>query len=398
MGVVIVDIEEAMLSEMINSEIGSDGIIFILDENNKVISHPDRAMISNVIDIDSKNTTIQKVEGNNIHVSTGNNKSIIIYKTLPMNSWKVVAALPTHGLTEDIDQVWDFIFVSLGIIIAFSLIASWTISNNIVNPIGVMMRLMKKVEEGNLDVSMALERNDEIGDLSNSFNQMIFKVKALMNAVYDEQKKLRVAELQALQTQINPHFLYNTLATIIWMAREKEYDEIIKIVTAITKYYRTAISRGRDIIMIEEEVEHIRSYLVILKHRYSDQFDYDIDIPATLYKYKTLKLILQPIIENAIYHGVKNSRGKGHISIRGEEIGEEMVFHISDTGVGMTAEKLLSLKKAINEYSGEHTESYGLRNVNERIKIFFGREYGIEIDSTEGVGTDVQVKIPKMME
>ncbi len=253
MGVVIVDIEEAMLSEMINSEIGSDGIIFILDENNKVISHPDRAMISNVIDIDSKNTTIQKVEGNNIHVSTGNNKSIIIYKTLPMNSWKVVAALPTHGLTEDIDQVWDsFRFSGNHHCLFINCVLDYFQQH--CESHRVMMRLMKKVEEGNLDVSMALERNDEIGDLSNSFNQMIFKVKALMNAVYDEQKKLRVAELQALQTQINPHFLYNTLATIIWMAREKEYDEIIKIVTAITKYYRTAISRGRDIIMIEEEV------------------------------------------------------------------------------------------------------------------------------------------------
>ncbi len=397
-GAVIVDIEESMLTAMINREIGTEGIIYILDQDNNVISHPDRSLISEHLDFEKGSQFETNEFGVNSYTTVGDDKSIIVYKTLPLNSWKVVASLPISGLTEDIDLIRDLMFLSLGFITVLALVAAINISNSVVNPIGKMMRLMKKVEQGNMDVSMTIERNDEIGDLSNSFNRMINKVDGLMDTIYSEQKELRKAELKALQSQINPHFLYNTLATVIWMAREKEYEEIIKIVTAITKYYRIGISRGRDIISIEDEVEHISNYLIILNQRYSDKFDYDVDIKEELYKYKTLKLILQPIVENAIYHGVKNKREMGHISIGSEELEDTILFSVRDTGVGMNEEQLNKLVLAINDLSGEHPESYGLRNVNERIKIFFGQEYGLEIESEEGSGTVVRVRIPKIME
>lgn len=398
-GVVLVDIEESLLSNLVNSQLGQSGYMFILDKNNNVISHPDRSLISQKIHIDDKDHKRLSEYGTCYYIDNYGEKSIIVYKTLPLNSWKIVASIPLAELTKDSKKIGTVIAAILSIVVILALIGAWNISGSVTRPIRKMMLLMRKVEEGDLSVVMEADREDEIGQLSESFNIMIQKLRNLMSTVYQEQKELRKAELKALQSQINPHFLYNTLDSIIWMARANRNDDIVKIVTAITKLFRISISRGKDIISISEEIEHIKSYLIIQHIRYSNKFTYEVMIPESLYKFKILKLILQPIVENALYHGVKMKRQQGHISITGREEKEYIILEIKDTGIGIKKEELQALNDMFNNNSGEKKlESYGLRNVNERIKIFFGCQYGLTIDSKYGIGTKVQVKIPKSLE
>ncbi len=397
-GAVLIDIEEKLLlNKLMSSKLSETGYMFLLDNRNNLISNPGNVVSSQVLeDIDSKSVTDKSFTTSFITDSLGQ-KSIIIYKASALTGWKVGGVIPIRELTKDSDKIGFIIAVMLVIICMLDVIAAWYTSNSIANPIRKLMYLMRKVEDGDLSVSMNVKYNDEIGQLGRSFNMMIEKIGFLMDSVYKEQKNLRKAELKALQAQINPHFLYNTLDSIIWMSKANRNEEVITMVSALTRLFRIALSRGKDVISIQEEVEHINSYLTIQHIRYKNKFTFDIKVEEELYKYSTMKLILQPIVENSIYHGIKEKRGMGYIEVRGRDLGDVIVFEVLDNGKGMSKDKLNSLRNALNGIQ-EKIEVYGIRNVNERIKIFFGAEYGLTYFSEEDVGTRVEIRIPKLLE
>jgi two-component system, sensor histidine kinase YesM len=398
-GAVLIDIEESLLmNKLKSSKLSETGYMFLLDNRNNVISNPGNVVSKQMLeDINLKSVNDKSFTTSFITNSMGQ-RSIVIYKASTLTGWKVGGVIPIRELTKDSDKIGFIIAAMLIFICMLDVIAAWYTSNSIANPIRKLMYLMKKVEDGDLSVSMNVKYNDEIGQLGRSFNIMIEKIGFLMDSVYKEQKNLRKAELKALQAQINPHFLYNTLDSIIWMSKANRNEEVITMVSALTRLFRIALSRGKDVISIQEEIEHINSYLTIQHIRYKNKFTFDIKVEEELYKYSTMKLILQPIVENSIYHGIKEKRGLGHIEVRGRDLGDVIVFEVLDNGKGMSKDKLNALRNALNNGVQDKMEVYGVKNVNERLKIFFGAEYGLTFFSEEDVGTRVEIRIPKLLE
>jgi two-component system sensor histidine kinase YesM len=248
---------------------------------------------------------------------------------------------------------------------------------------------------------MTSDNVDEITELGMSFNIMIGKIKELLDSKIQEQENLKKAELRALQAQINPHFLYNTLDTIIWMAESKKTDQVVKIVSALSKFFRISLSKGMDWITIGEEVERIRSYLIIQKMRYRDILDFNIEVDKEVTEHTILKLILQPLVENALYHGIKNKRKGGTINVRARMKGEnEILLEVEDDGIGFTPEKLAQLRSELEDDSGsiKLESGFGLDNVNKRIKLYYGKPYGLSVQSQYASGTCVTLVIPAKME
>jgi two-component system, sensor histidine kinase YesM len=296
-------------------------------------------------------------------------------------------------------QVFSIILIFSAV--AFSVVAAWSLSRSIYTPIKKLHDVTTTITKNDLQALMTSDNVDEITELGMSFNIMIGKIKDLLDSKIKEQEELKKAELRALQAQINPHFLYNTLDTIIWMAESKKTDQVIKIVSALSNFFRISLSKGMDWITIGEEVERIRSYLTIQKMRYRDILDFKIEVAEDVAENTILKLILQPLVENALYHGIKNKRQKGMISVRARRKGEdEILLEVEDDGIGFTLEKLAQLRAELDDDSGDiKLESgFGIGNVNKRIRLYYGKPYGLSVQSEYTTGTCVTLVIPAKVE
>ncbi|MBE7471766.1 MAG: two-component sensor histidine kinase [Anaerolineae bacterium] len=288
--------------------------------------------------------------------------------------------------------------ILLPCVIAFSIMAAWIISASIYIPIKKLHDVTTTITKNDLQALMTRDNIDEITELGLSFNIMIGRIRELLAAKIKEQEQLKKAELRALQAQINPHFLYNTLDTIIWLAEANKTAQVIEIVGALSSFFRIALSKGHDWITIHQEIEHVRSYLTIQKMRYRDILDYKLEVDEDILDGVILKLTLQPLVENALYHGIKNKRNGGTITVRARRADQNLVLlEVQDDGVGFTSYKLAQIQQEINNDSEEITlkeSGFGLENVNKRIKLFYGKEYGLSIDSHYLEGTRVTVTIP----
>ncbi len=285
--------------------------------------------------------------------------------------------------------------------VGFSVVAAWSLSKSIYTPIKKLHDVTTTITKNDLQALMTSDNVDEITELGMSFNIMIGKIKDLLDSKIKEQENLKKAELRALQAQINPHFLYNTLDTIIWMAESKKTDQVIQIVSALSDFFRISLSKGMDWITIGEEVERIRSYLTIQKMRYSDILDFNIEVNQDVMENTILKLILQPLVENALYHGIKNKRQGGTISLRAKrKSADEILFEVEDNGIGFPPEKLAKLRAELDDDSGDiKLESgFGIGNVNKRIRLYYGKLYGVSIRSEYNTGTCVTLVIPAKVE
>jgi two-component system sensor histidine kinase YesM len=292
--------------------------------------------------------------------------------------------------------VTSYALLMFGAII-FSIMAAWAISRSIYIPIKKLHNVTTTITKNDLQVLVTSDNVDEITELGMSFNIMIGKIRELLDAKIKEQESLKKAELRALQAQINPHFLYNTLDTIIWMAEAKKTDQVIEIVRALSSFFRISLSKGKDWITVGEEIERTRSYLTIQKMRYRDILDYKIEVDEEVLNNTILKLILQPLVENALYHGIKNKRNGGTITVRArQKNGNEVLLEVEDDGIGFTPEKLAQVQIELSDNSDEiRLESgFGIDNVNKRIKLYYGKQYGLSIKSEYNAGTCVTLMIP----
>lgn len=281
--------------------------------------------------------------------------------------------------------------------ICFSVAAAISLSRSIYTPIKKLHDVTTTITKNDLHALVTSDNVDEITELGISFNIMIGKIRELLDSKIKEQENLKKAELRALQAQINPHFLYNTLDTIIWMAASKKTDQVIEIVSALSNFFRISLSKGKDWITIGEEVERTRSYLTIQRMRYRDIMDYKIEIDDQVSKNTILKLILQPLVENALYHGIKNKRQGGTIIVRAlQKNPEEVLLEVEDDGIGFTPEKMAALQAELDDDSDEikMESGYGVGNVNKRIKLYYGKQYGLTIRSEYNTGTCVRLVIP----
>jgi len=297
---------------------------------------------------------------------------------------------------------WQIFSVILVIsAVGFAVVAAWSLSKSIYAPIKKLHDVTTTITKNDLQTLMTSDNVDEITELGMSFNIMIGKIKELLDSKIKEQENLKKAELRALQAQINPHFLYNTLDTIIWMAESKKTDQVVQIVTSLSSFFRISLSKGMDWITIGEEVERIKSYLTIQKMRYHDILDFKIEVDKDVSENTILKLILQPLVENALYHGIKNKRQGGMIIVRAMRKGaDEILLEVEDDGIGFTPQKLAQLRAELEDDSGEiRMESgFGIGNVNNRIRLYYGKPYGLSIESEYSTGTCVTLVIPAKME
>lgn len=299
-----------------------------------------------------------------------------------------------QSLNEQVTNVIVTIIVALASIIVASVLVNILVTDSITKPIRTLCDKTAMVAKGDFTARTTCNNHDELSILSDSFNDMAFKLEQQVKSIKLEQENLRHMESKLLQAQINPHFLYNTLDTIIWLIEGDKNREAIDMVVSLSEFFRTVVSKGKDFITIREEEIHIKSYLQIQQSRYKDILDYEIDIPEELYGYQILKLTMQPLIENSLYHGIKMLRAKGKITVTGEMKDQIICFHVIDNGIGMDEQELSALREEIEMPGSEQSSGFGLANVNKRIKLNYGNMYGLDIQSKKGEGTDITIKIP----
>lgn len=300
-------------------------------------------------------------------------------------------ALQTAMITNMIVVMGIILVLSL-VLLYFLLAHSRKLSRRIVDPIDKLCERLEAIGKGSLLVCEPIQADvEEVQLLSDGIESMVGRLKQQIEKNIEQEKQRRRTMLALLQEQMNPHFLYNTMDTIIWLMESGEISEAVMMVSSLSNYFRFSLSRGQNVITLAEEEQHIRSYLEIQQIRYRDLMDYDIDIPDELKKYILPKLTLQPLVENALYHGIKISRRKGIIRVTGIAQDERLILEVTDDGIGMSEERLDAVRASL---MCDRTEGFGLRTVHQRIQILFGGEYGLSVESTPDVGTKVFVTIP----
>ncbi len=282
-----------------------------------------------------------------------------------------------------------FVFV-----IALTVLMITVFPRTVTRPIYDLSRVTQKVAGGDLTVRAHIRHGVELKGLGDSLNVMIEKISSLIERVTRNQANLREAELEILQMQINPHFLYNTLDTIVWMAEAGDKEAVINMVERLTTFFRVSLNNGKDTVPISLETKHILSYLEIQKVRYLDILEYDIQIPDELDTCQIPRITLQPLVENALYHGIKHKRGKGKIRVLGRVEKDKCVLTVEDNGIGMSSERLSQVRSGLTHKQDDGNDFYGLYNVNERIRLRFGDCYGLKIDSVYEQGTRIEVWLP----
>jgi two-component system sensor histidine kinase YesM len=300
-------------------------------------------------------------------------------------------ALQTTMITNMIVLIGVVVVVSL-ILLYFLLTKSRKLSQRIVDPIDKICQRLKDIGKGSLLVCEPIQADvEEVQLLSDGIESMVGRLKRQIDKNTEQEKQRRHTELALLQAQINPHFLYNTLDTIIWLIESREIGESVKMVSSLSNYFRFSLSRGQNVITLAEEEQHIRSYLEIQQMRYRDLIEYEIDIPDQLKCYILPKLTLQPLVENALYHGIKTRRRQGFIRVTGKAQNERLILEVADDGNGMTKERLDTVRASLEN---DNSEGFGMRAVHQRIQILFGREYGLNVESIPEAGTRISVSIP----
>ena len=285
-----------------------------------------------------------------------------------------------------------YLLIALALFLA-ALALAYLLSNEITKPIKALERSMKEVEKGNFaHAALAVREENEIGHLSRNFNMMTEEIQNLIEQRDREQQIKRKSELKALQSQINPHFLYNTLDSIIWMAEWGKNQEVVRMTSSLAKLLRRSISNEQEVVTVAEEAAYTETYLSIQKMRYKDKLEYKILVDPEIMQEKVIKLILQPLVENAIYHGIKYKEGKGLIQIRGFRKGDQMILLVQDDGKGMDVEALAHIFE--KHTRDTRSNGVGLNNVNERIQLYYGEEYGISFQSSPGKGTEAAIRLP----
>lgn len=391
--IVVLDSRFSQIASYVDTVgVGSHGYCFIMDQDGTIIYHPQQQLI--FAGLKEENT--QKMTAHS-DGSYEENSLIYTIRTRKGSSWRIVAVSFVDELIED--RLKDCLILLAGlllIVLAATIVSSVVLSRYISRPIHSLNKAMGEFEANAEGFSYEpVYGSLEVTSLSNAFGHLVIRIQELMNQVRNEEIVLRKTELRALQAQINPHFLYNTLDSIAWMCEEGRTKDAVEMVNALARLFRISISKGHELISVEKEVEHAKSYLQIQKFRYKNQFQYSFEVQESCLHYYCNKITLQPIIENAIYHGLNRMIDEGFIEIRIFEDGDDVVFTVEDNGVGMTKEQCESILH--KEVKGQ-TGGIGIKNVNDRVKIYFGEQYGMKIESELDEGTKVSIRMPKLKE
>ena len=389
---VSLDLSFSNISNHINNVgIGQRGYCFLMDRMGNIMYHPQQQLL--YAGLKSEDTAALAALKDGTYV-----EDTVIYAVTSVedSSWRVVGVSYVDELVNR--SVREMIGISAGLaglVLAAALLTSWILSRMLSRPLWGLASAMERFERDADHFSYRPVRGTrEVRELSQSFGHMVLRIQQLMSTVRQEEINLRKTELKALQAQINPHFLYNTLDSIAWMCERGRNADAVNMVHALARLFRISISRGHELIPIAKEIEHAESYLQIQKYRYKNQFTYEFDVDPECLDYYCNKITLQPIIENSINHGLDLLVEEGRIQVEVLQDGDDILFRVRDNGVGMSQEQV----DAILEQDPEDRTGIGIRNVNDRLRIYFGAPYGLRITSELDVGTCVEIRMPKVKE
>ncbi len=396
-GLILVDMERKVIENICsNIKIGDTGKFIVADQDGNFVYYPRFQLKEHVVKTQVVSETDKSNEGY-FTKRIDKEKYFIVYNKLDLSDWKIIGIVKFNEIMDTALDIrkWTIIlevFLVAGVILLYMLI-----TRTITDPILDLRGKMEMAEAGDFNVKAAYKYNDEFSSLSKGFNRMIINISELMNKNAMQQENLKKLEFKALQAQINPHFLYNTLDAIVWTAEADKKEEVVNIAQNLSNFFRAVLSKGKEWILVHEEILHVESYLSIQKVRYRDILEYEIDIDPEIMNYSILKLVIQPLVENALYHGLKNKRGGGKIKVAGRKYEDNKIqLEVTDNGIGMTKEKLSQLEKEISqeEKTFNMNSGFGLLNVNQRIKLYYGSKYGLSIVSEYDKGTTVTVILP----
>lgn len=373
--------------------------ILIVDAQGSIIYDINEEYISKPITILKPEITAaidENIDNRNVNITLDGNKYKVMGYNIETPQWKFFRIIPEEALYSNANKLRGRIIILIISFTLISLISSIAMSFGITKPLKKLISAMKVVEKGDLSVRFRVKYNDEIGHLGRSFNNMLIEINKLIHDVYITNTRKKEAELNALQMQINPHFIYNTLESIRMMAVVNDDNETSEMVSILGKLLRYSINIKYQFVKVEDEIEHLKNYLVLQNHRFEDRFQLNLELGEDLYDINIIKLVFQPIVENSIFHAFETLDDKGIITIRGAIGNEGVCFEIEDNGVGMNEEQLEKLIQDAEDFDTIKGKSHGvgLRNVNERIKLYYGEKYGMKIYSQLGKGTIVKLELP----
>lgn len=378
-----------------NVNLGNGGYVYLTNDRGDIIWHPKQNEIySGRFNEDNKYAATLK-DGITVENLSGKNLTLNV-RTIGYTGWKLVGVTPSAALGIDGIKFRFFVLFVADLFLFLLAMINAFISDKISNPIKRLDGSVREIESGNLDVEIVPSGSYEVEHLGKSIKNMLGRIKVLMSDLVAEHNAKRKSEFDTLQSQINPHFLYNTLDIIVWMIENENSDKAVNIVTALAKFFRISLSKGKNIITVKDEVEHVRNYLMIQNMRFKNRFEYSIDVDEKVLSYSSLKLMLQPLVENAIYHGMEFMDGDGEIDVKVFKEDDSLYFTITDNGLGMSedmVETLLS-KDFVPSKKGS---GIGVKNVNERIKLYFGSEYGLKVESEPDEGTKITIHLPAVV-
>lgn len=391
-GLFFVDLNYSAISDLCNNNsIEEKGYIFVLDAEGNIVYHPKQQLMYGGLKTENIDAIMECREDSLIIDEGGDSKLYTMSKS-KRTGWTVVGAIYTSELLKNNEQAQMWYLLVASILLLAVIGISSIISREITKPIRSLRDSMRKVQNGQFDTHVEVITENEIGSLGRSFNLMTSEIQALMEQNVYEQKQKRKSELKALQAQINPHFLYNTLDSIIWMSEAGENDEVVEMTSALARLLRQSISNDKEEVELEKEIEYVKNYLTIQKMRYKDKLEFFIYVDPRVAHVPIIKLVLQPLVENAIYHGIKYKETKGNLKIYARPVDGRVEIVVADDGIGMDEDVM---EHIFDEHRKEQKRNgVGVPNVQKRLKLQYGSEYGIRYESVKGAGTKAVITIP----
>jgi|GEM_PF-791673 len=394
-GIIQFNVSPAVFYSLFGKNDSSERDIYIVDEYGNILYSNKNDLVATQLEHVVWNTIKKKNEGSFLVDENGHEKELVSYKTSDYTRWTVVLVTYNEQLTKDMANIKNLTVIFIIIIFILFVILSIIISRSISNPIAKLEKIVAQIKSNQFEIPLQIEQKQVGGLLSDHFNKLMDTINNLLKKINYHHQKEKEQERMILEAQINPHFIYNTLNAIRWMAAMQHADQIANAVKALINLLKSSIRIGETYISIEDEVKQIVEYIPLQQLRYYDSFEVEYDIDEEVKKFKTIKFVLQPIVENAIFHGLDPEEKRGRIVISIRKTGDVIQYCVSDNGKGMN-EKTVSRLLDKNIYT-KGFNGIGLNNVNERIKTYFGSQYGIEIESTLGCGTTVGIKIPAIL-
>lgn len=382
-----------ILSIIENADITKAGLVYLINDRGEIISSSNEAMITKLQETNSLPNHNKSLEW--WQWSANSNKYLVNSRSLPDAAWHLFAIIPESEMNRDSRNMSILFFVISILVIVEVCIISYLLAGHYVERLNNLNLTIYQIQKGDFNVNLSLSDGDEIDELSNNFFHMVEQLKRLMEEQYKSGRAVQSAEMRALQAQINPHFLYNTLDLINWEAYDYNAVEISEIAQNLAQFYRISLNKGINVITIEEELNHVRAYVKIENYHFSDAIHLEIDVPEEIQKLSCINIILQPFVENAIMHGIAENASihECNILISAKMDEKNVWFFIKDDGIGMKEEQI-ELIFTKNTY--KNSNGYGVKNINSRLKLCYGEEYGVKFQSSQGEGTIAILNIPIM--